>query len=426
MVPYHSRVRAGSEASQLTAVLVLAAALRFSFAIPGAWESPWTPHHFDEHILPYEALGLWEGVTPREVGWPAGPSRLALSAAYAGRLLADEGGALVSASSPEAAMAKVALWTGRRIADGAPLYVVGRTVTALFGVLQVMLAMFAARAWLGKESTVIAGVLAAVAPLAVTHSQLVLADIVGACFTTLLLAWMPRAVADIRLAPWLGMSAGLAAASKFHFGIWLLLPLAAFWVVVPREVAARRQRLTATLALVAGFLVTLLAFVPWFWSNAPLGLKEFSGVVLVKAGGVSGVVALLSNGSTVVGGLGVAILAGVILGCRPLLRRRGALAACMLGVTALAAAVLCASTIVFGRYGLVMLPALTLIAAAGWLSVARAPPDARPGCADRPADDGTLPVGGGSGRVQASQLIPSGARVDDRASPGSRLRRHLF
>ena len=233
VVPYHSRVRAASEASQLTAVLVLAAALRFSFAIPGAWESPWTPHHFDEHILPYEALGLWEGVTPREVGWPAAPSRLALSAAYAGRLMAEERGALASADNPEGVMAAVALWIGRRIADGAPLYAIGRTVTALFGLLQVVLAMLAARAWLGKESTLFAGVLAAVAPIAVTHSQLVLSDIAGACFTTLLLAWMPCAAANLRQAPRLGVVAGLAAASKFHYGIWLLLPLAVFWTRRP-------------------------------------------------------------------------------------------------------------------------------------------------------------------------------------------------
>lgn len=228
-LPYHSPVRSSSEA-YLIAVVLTAAAIRLSFVVPGVWEEPWTPHHFDEHVLPYEAVALWEGVTPREVGWPAGPFRLALSAAYAGRMLADQRRPLLSAANPEAAMATVALWSGRRVADAAPLYTIGRTLSAVIGLLQVVLAMLAARAWLGRGSMPIAGALAAVAPLAVTHSQLVLADMTGACLATLLLALVPRVVANVRLAPWLGVVAGLAATSKFHFGIWLLLPAAAIWI----------------------------------------------------------------------------------------------------------------------------------------------------------------------------------------------------
>ena len=32
------------------------------------WSDPWTPHHPDEHIPALEAMALWKGVTPREVG----------------------------------------------------------------------------------------------------------------------------------------------------------------------------------------------------------------------------------------------------------------------------------------------------------------------------------------------------------------------
>lgn len=353
-------------------MVVTAAALRLSFFVPGVWEQPWTPHHFDEHILPYEALALWEGVTPREVGWPAGPSRLALSAVYAGRLLADERRALASAESPEAAMATAARWSGRRVADGAPLYMMGRTLSAVIGLLHVVLVMLAARAWLGGSSMPIAGALAAVSPLAVTHSQLVLADVSGACFATLLLALVPRAVANVGLAPWLGVAAGLAAASKFHFGIWLVLAVTACWTVRPDAVLKRAERLAATLTLLVCFGLTLVAFVPWLWTNAPLGLKEFAGVVLVKAGGgAGGATALLSNAAKVLGGLGVAILLGAIVGARPLVRQCGALGGAVLGLTVLAVGLMCASAVVFDRYGLVLLPGLTLIATAGWQSVSQ-------------------------------------------------------
>src|SRR5215467_12016446 len=47
------------------------------------WTDPWDTHHPDEHILPLEAIALWEGVTPREVGWPGSTTRLALSATQA-------------------------------------------------------------------------------------------------------------------------------------------------------------------------------------------------------------------------------------------------------------------------------------------------------------------------------------------------------
>lgn len=365
---YHAGVTGTADRWWIVLVVAIAAVLRLSFLYPGVWQQPWTPHHFDEHVLPYEALGLWEGVTPREVGWPAGPFRLVLSAAYAVRLMADEGGALASAQSPEAAMATVARWNGRRVADGAPLYQIGRTLSAVIGLLQVVFAMLAARAWLGRGSMPIAGALAAVSPLAVTHSQLVLADMAGACFATLLLVLIPRVVAGARLAPWLGVVAGLAAASKFHFGIWLLAPVAALWTTGP-DAIPRRERWAATVALLVSSGLVLVAFVPWLWTNAPLGLKEFAGVVLVKAGGGADGAAFMFNAAKVLGGLGAGILLGAIVGARPLVRQRGALGGGLLALAALAVGLLCASAIVFDRYGLVVLPALTLTATAGWQSI---------------------------------------------------------
>jgi hypothetical protein len=106
------------------------------------------------------------------------------------------------------------------------------------------------------------------------------------------------------------------------------------------------------------------------WTNAALGLKEFAGVVLVKAGGgAGGAVAFVSNAAKVLGGLGAGILLGAIVGARPFVRQRGALGGAVLALTVLAVGLLCASAIVFGRYGLVVLPALTLTATAGWQSV---------------------------------------------------------
>ncbi len=63
---------AGTYRLALAAVLLLAVLARMSVV---TWSDPWGPHHPDEHILPLEALALWEGITPREVGWPGSTTR---------------------------------------------------------------------------------------------------------------------------------------------------------------------------------------------------------------------------------------------------------------------------------------------------------------------------------------------------------------
>src|SRR4051794_9819854 len=80
----------------LLALIVLGAACRFGFVF---WQAPWTAHHPDEHILSLEAVALWEGITPREVGWPASTVRLALSGVHGVQMLADRRAALLAARS---------------------------------------------------------------------------------------------------------------------------------------------------------------------------------------------------------------------------------------------------------------------------------------------------------------------------------------
>src|SRR5438045_9752774 len=75
----------------LIATFVIGAAIRADVVM---WSDPWEPHHPDEHILPLEALASWEGITPREIGWPGSTTRLVVSAAAASRCLAQDGSAL--------------------------------------------------------------------------------------------------------------------------------------------------------------------------------------------------------------------------------------------------------------------------------------------------------------------------------------------
>src|SRR5262245_61170738 len=60
----------------VAALLIAGVLIRCSVLL---WSDPWGPHHPDEDILPLEAMALWEGITPREVGWPASTTRVLLS-----------------------------------------------------------------------------------------------------------------------------------------------------------------------------------------------------------------------------------------------------------------------------------------------------------------------------------------------------------
>src|ERR1700716_3554548 len=98
------------------------------------WTDPWETHHPDEHILPLEALALWEGVTPREIGWPGSTTRLVLSAVAASQCVAEEGRAMWrQRAQPDRALEIVSAWIGRRYVDPRPLYRLGRTFSVVTG-----------------------------------------------------------------------------------------------------------------------------------------------------------------------------------------------------------------------------------------------------------------------------------------------------
>src|SRR5262249_45543852 len=114
------------------------------------WSDPWGPHQPDEHILPLEALALWEGVTPREVGWPGSTTRLVLSGVQAVQWLGARGlNAWHLRSSPDKSLETVTSWIGERYVDPTPLYRLGRTLSVLMGILQLCAAAWALSQWVG-------------------------------------------------------------------------------------------------------------------------------------------------------------------------------------------------------------------------------------------------------------------------------------
>jgi hypothetical protein len=359
----------------MAGVFVIAAVLRVSFAIPGIWQQPWTPHHADEHILPEEALALWEGVTPREPGWPASTTRLGLSILYAVPFVAEQGGALRHAPNPEAALEIISRYIAARWVDPSPVFLLGRWFSAVVGIAQVVVLAWALGRWLPAPGASIGALLAATMPLLVLYSQFILSEVTGVLFATVVLGLLPGAApGDYRRSLLLGLFVGLAAASKFHFGLWLAPALAVWWI---SGASPALRRLTSAAVVVATFLVVLVLLVPWTWTQPVLMMKEFAGVVLVKAGEGASLPQFGANARLMLLGLGWGVLLGFPAGVLALARIHGWLGLSMIVVTVGGLVLLAASAVVFDRYALLVAPGAVLIAAAGWqraVEAARATP----------------------------------------------------
>ena len=343
----------------LSAAILIGTLARASVVV---WSDPWGPHHPDEHILPLEALGLWEGVTPREVGWPGSTTRILLSGIEAAELFVEKGFEIWQfRQQPDRALHVVTTWIGTQFVEPASLYKTGRMVSIVTGVLQLLALAWALRRWTGPVGIAVGTLAMAISPVAVAHSQYVLADVTGLLFATIALGLAadptPRRVIVI------AALVGLAAASKFHFGLWLLTPLLCVWFG-DRAVFPRKWILSLAIVITAAWVGVTL--VPWFLINPLLGLKEFAGVVLVKVGHGSPLGRMPRNAAMVLGGLGAlawigALAAGGVRGTHERRRIMPIAVPLVVGMTAL---VLMAT--VFDRYGLVLMPGAAILAGLGW------------------------------------------------------------
>ncbi len=160
----------------------------------------------------------------------------------------------------------------------------------------------------------------------------------------------------------MGALAGLAAASKFHFGLWLLTPLLCIWL--QPSSFAQQLRLSLFTVGIAGCVV--VALVPWFWTNPFLALKEFAGVVLVKVGGGGGAARIPINLVAIVAGLGSISWMGAVIGVATLGAARLRQMLPVVVPTVAGAIALTSSAVVFERYGLVLMPGFIVLAATGW------------------------------------------------------------
>jgi hypothetical protein len=343
----------------LASILLIGTVARGSFFL---WSQPWTPHHPDEDILPLEALALWEGVTPREVGWPASTTRLALSAAQAIQWTeARSREAWSVRASPENALETITTWIGDRYRHGAGLYKVGRAVSLVTGILQLCVTAWALAAWCGPVGVLVGSLLVAISPVIVVHSQYVLADIAGLLFATIVVG-MAANPSSTRVV-WMGALAGLAASSKFHFGLWLLTPLLSIWLQTDRSSPSKLRLSLLTSAVAAWVTFTL---VPWFLIDPILALKEFAGVVLVKVGPPGSLSRVVANLTFLFRALGTLTWVGSIVAVALLVWRPSRRLAPLWIPTLIGTIAVSVAGVVFDRYVLVVAPGVIVLAASAW------------------------------------------------------------
>jgi hypothetical protein len=344
------------------AAILLGAVVRIGVV---GWTDPWETHHPDEHILPLEAMALWEGMTPREVGWPGSTTRLITSAVLGSQMLAEEGrGIWALRAQPDRALEIISTWTARRFVDPRPLYRTGRTLSVIAGILQLMAVTWALSRWVGPAGTLVGTLAVAISPVTVAYSQYVLADIEGLLFGTIAIGL--AATPTPRRVLVMAALVGLAASSKFHFGLWLLTPLLCVWLG-DRTVFPRKWLMSLGVVLTVAWVVVTL--VPWFLMDPLLALKEFGGVVLVKVGHGSKLARMPRNLMIIFGGFGVVLSLGTLAGMRALDASHRRRFAPVVTPLLLASVALALMATVFDRYGLVLLPGAIIAAGFGWDSL---------------------------------------------------------
>ena len=140
----------------------------------------------------------------------------------------------------------------------ASLILVGRVLTAVLGVLTVW-AVFALGARLyARTAGIVAGVTAAVIPLAVVHGRFATVDVTAAFFIAAAFAVGARLLDSRRLpdAAFAGTLCGLAAATKYNAGLILIAPLTA---VLLRRDERRSKLIQASVILAAAIAAFLIA-----------------------------------------------------------------------------------------------------------------------------------------------------------------------
>lgn len=262
----------------------------------------------------------------------------------------------------------------------ANLYLAGRGVALLLGVLTVLLVYFLGRRAYGRGTGLFACLFLALMPLHVMHSRFLAVDVPAAFFVTVSLLFAVRITQGNRLRDYLlaGLFAGLAAGTKYNAGLVIAAPIVAHIASHPSSPLARivhwRLWLIPILAAV-GFLIGT----PGALLNTGKFLHDFTYEMTHAATGHGFVFQQTPIGyiyhvtDSLFAGMGLPLLVLAGIGLLHALLRRSAADLTLLSFVIVYFAVIGAAEVKFARYTIPLLPVLAVLAARplagliGWL-----------------------------------------------------------
>lgn len=256
------------------------------------------------------------------------------------------------------------------IAEISKMYLTGRVVAALLGILTIYAVYCLGKRAYGRGAGLLGALFLAISPIHVMHSKFLAVDVPSAFFVTVTLIFAMRIFQegfrprDYVLA---GLFAGLSAATKYNAGLIVLAPifvhLLAYDAKPFRRLFVGKAWLIPIFAAL-GFLIGTPAILTDFekfshdFSYEVLHVRTGHGMVFIKTG--LGWIYHLTHSFLPGMGLPLAIIAGI--GLLYALRKRTLADSAMLVFTIVYYAIIGAAQVRFARYIIPLLPALALFA----------------------------------------------------------------
>jgi hypothetical protein len=257
-----------------------------------------------------------------------------------------------------------------RIGEFAKMYMAGRVVAVLLGILTVYLLYALGRRAYGRAAGLLAALFMAVIPIHVMHSRFVAVDVPATFFIVLALIFAIRITDGHRLRDYIfaGLFAGLAAGTKYNAGLVLLSPIIAHFASDKAKPLLRivsPKLLGIIIAAAAGFLIGTPGALLYRDAFARDFLFEVHhtqtghGLLFTNTG--SGFVYHITHSLWPGMGLPLLVLAGI--GLLYAIKKRSSADLAMLVFLVAYYAVIGMAQVRFARYTIPILPVLVLLAA---------------------------------------------------------------
>lgn len=256
------------------------------------------------------------------------------------------------------------------IGEFAKLYMCGRVVAVLLGILTIYLVYALGRRAYGKGTGVLAALFMAVLPLHLMHSKFLAVDVPATFFVTLALIFAVRIPMGHRLRDYLlaGLFAGLAAGTKYNAGLVILAPIIAHLASGKSKTLIRLvspKMLTIPITAAIGFLIGT----PGVILNTEAFKRDFlyelrhagtgHGLLFTDTG--SGYLYHLTH--SLWAGMGLPLLVLSLIGLLYALRKRTSADLAFLVFVIAYFGVIGAAEVRFSRYVMPLLPVMAVFAA---------------------------------------------------------------